>query len=41
VTPYVLARITDETGGRSVRANVALAEHNAQVAAEVAAALPV
>jgi pseudouridylate synthase len=41
VTPYVLARITDETGGRSVSANVALAERNAQVAAEVAAALPV
>lgn len=41
VTPYVLARITEATGGRSVGANVALAEHNARVAAEVAAALPV
>jgi pseudouridine-5'-phosphate glycosidase len=41
VTPYVLARITEATGGRNVRANLALAEHNARVAAEVAAALPV
>jgi pseudouridylate synthase len=41
VTPYVLARITEETGGRSVTANVALAERNAEVAAEVAVALKV
>jgi pseudouridylate synthase len=41
VTPFVLARITEATQGRSVRANVALAEHNAEVAAEVAMALRV
>jgi pseudouridylate synthase len=41
VTPFVLARITEQTQGRSVWANVALAEHNAGVAAEVAVALRV
>lgn len=36
VTPDVLSRLDSSTGGRSVRANLALAEHNARVAAEVA-----
>jgi pseudouridylate synthase len=39
VTPYVLERIAEATAGRSVPANLALAEHNAAVAAEVAAAI--
>ncbi|MDX1619386.1 MAG: pseudouridine-5'-phosphate glycosidase [Nitriliruptorales bacterium] len=39
LTPYLLAVIADETDGRAVDANVALAEHNARVAAEVAGAL--
>jgi len=39
VTPYVLERVGRETEGGSVPANLALAEHNARVAAEVAAAL--
>jgi pseudouridine-5'-phosphate glycosidase len=39
LTPHVLARIADLTGGRSVAANVAAAEHNAGVAAAVACAL--
>ncbi len=39
VTPFVLARIADATSGRSVPANLALAEHNAKVAAEVAVAI--
>jgi pseudouridine-5'-phosphate glycosidase len=39
VTPFVLERIALETGGGSVPANLALAENNAAVAAEVAAAL--
>jgi pseudouridine-5'-phosphate glycosidase len=39
VTPFVLGRIADATAGRSVPANLALAEHNAAVAAEVAAAV--
>ena len=39
VTPFVLGRIGDATAGRSVPANLALAENNAAVAAAVAVAL--
>jgi pseudouridine-5'-phosphate glycosidase len=39
VTPYVLARIAEATAGRSVPANLALAEENAKVAGEVAVAV--
>lgn len=39
ITPYVLAAISKATGGASVRANLALAENNARVAAELAVAL--
>jgi pseudouridylate synthase len=39
VTPFVLGRIASATSGRSVPANLALAEHNAAVAAEIAVAL--
>ena len=39
VTPMLLAAIGRATGGDSVPANLALAAHNAQVAAEVAVAL--
>jgi pseudouridine-5'-phosphate glycosidase len=39
VTPFVLERIASATGGRTVRANLALVEHNAAVAAAIAAAL--
>ncbi|MGI9646171.1 MAG: pseudouridine-5'-phosphate glycosidase [Ilumatobacteraceae bacterium] len=39
VTPFVLGRIAEATGGRSVPANLALAEHNAEVAAAVAVAI--
>jgi pseudouridine-5'-phosphate glycosidase len=39
LTPYLLAAIAGATGGRSVRANVALVRQNARVAAEIAAAL--
>jgi pseudouridylate synthase len=39
VTPFVLDRIASATGGRTVRANLALVEHNAAVAAEIATAL--
>jgi pseudouridylate synthase len=39
VTPFVLARIAEVTSGRSVPANLALAEHNAAVAAEIAVAI--
>jgi len=39
VTPFVLARIGAATEGRSVPANLALAENNASVAAEIAVAI--
>jgi pseudouridylate synthase len=39
ITPFVLGRIAEATGGRSVPANLALAENNARVAAEVAVAI--
>jgi pseudouridine-5'-phosphate glycosidase len=39
VTPFVLGRIGEATEGRSVPANLALAENNARVAAEVAVAI--
>lgn len=35
-TPYLLAKVAEITGGVSLRANVALLENNARVAAEVA-----
>jgi pseudouridine-5'-phosphate glycosidase len=39
VTPYVLARLFEITGGRSLRTNIALVQSNARLAAELAAAL--
>jgi pseudouridine-5'-phosphate glycosidase len=39
VTPFVLGRIAEATAGRSLPANLALAENNARVAAEVSVAL--
>ena len=39
VTPYILARIVELTGGRSLRTNMALAQNNARLAAEIATAL--
>lgn len=38
-TPYLLGRIVELTGGRSLIANIALVKNNARLAAEVAAAL--
>jgi pseudouridine-5'-phosphate glycosidase len=37
-TPYLLGRIVDITEGRSLKANIALVRHNAEVAAQVATA---
>lgn len=37
-TPYLLGRLVDITGGRSLAANIALVRHNAAVAARVASA---
>ena len=39
VTPFLLARILEITGGRSLAANIALVKNNAQLAAGIAAAL--
>jgi pseudouridylate synthase len=39
VTPFVLGRIGEATAGRSIPANLALAENNARVAGQVAVAL--
>jgi pseudouridylate synthase len=39
ITPFVLGRIGHATAGRSVPANLALAENNARVAAEIAVAI--
>ena len=39
ITPFVLGRIGEATDGRSIPANLALAENNARVAAEIAVAV--
>jgi pseudouridine-5'-phosphate glycosidase len=39
LTPHLLARVAEVTGGASIRANRALAVHNAALAAELAVAL--
>jgi len=39
ITPFVLDRIAEATDGRSIPANLALAENNARVAAQVAVAI--
>lgn len=39
VTPFVLGRIAEATGGDSIPANLTLAEHNASVAAQIAVAV--
>jgi pseudouridine-5'-phosphate glycosidase len=39
VTPHILARLVEMTGGRSLRTNIALVESNARLAAEIAVAL--
>src|SRR5262249_50772422 len=41
LTPHLLARLAEVTGGGSVRANRALVVHNAQLAAELAVAMAV
>jgi pseudouridylate synthase len=38
VTPFLLARLAEVTGGRSLAANMALVRHNAKVAAAIAIA---
>jgi pseudouridine-5'-phosphate glycosidase len=36
VTPFLLSRIVEQTGGRSLKANVSLVKHNAATAADIA-----
>jgi pseudouridine-5'-phosphate glycosidase len=38
VTPYLLSRLADLSGGGTLRANLALLRNNARVAAEIARA---
>lgn len=38
VTPFILQRVAQLTGGASLRANIALIKHNARVGAQIAAA---
>jgi len=38
LTPFLLAEIAGVTGGRSLRANIALAKHNAEIATAIAVA---
>lgn len=39
VTPFLLARVAEMSGGRSLKANLALLENNARVAAQIAVSL--
>ena len=39
LTPFLLGRIRDLTGGASLEANISLIKHNAAVGAQIAAAL--
>jgi pseudouridine-5'-phosphate glycosidase len=39
VTPFLLSRIAAKTGGRALRANIALLKNNARIAGEIAGAL--
>lgn len=39
VTPFLLSRMAEQSGGETLRANIALLENNARVAAEIACAL--
>lgn len=40
VTPFLLSRVSDLTGGESLRVNLALLLNNARLAAQIASALP-
>jgi hypothetical protein len=39
VTPFLLKRVDELSGGRSLTANIALIKHNAHVGAQIASAL--
>lgn len=39
ITPFLLRRVNEISGGASLRANIALVRHNAAVGAQIASAL--
>ena len=39
LTPFLLSRMAESSGGATLRANIALLENNARVAAEIALSL--
>ena len=39
LTPFLLSRMAEQSGGATLKANIALLENNARVAAEIAVAL--
>src|SRR5205085_7918405 len=39
ITPYLLSQMSERSGGRTLAANIALLEHNACIAAEIAFAM--
>lgn len=39
VTPFLLAKVKELTGGKSLQANIALVKHNAKLAAQIAVAM--
>ena len=39
LTPFLLSRMAQQSGGATLKANIALLENNARVAAEIAIAL--
>ena len=41
LTPFLLAQLSDATGGRSLAANVSLLRGNARIAAQIALALSI
>jgi pseudouridine-5'-phosphate glycosidase len=40
LTPFLLSRMSEQSGGATLRSNIALLENNARVAADIARALP-
>jgi len=40
VTPYLLSKINELSGGESLRTNLALLSNNARIAAQIAVVLP-
>ena len=39
ITPFLLSQMSEKSAGKTLRANIALLENNARIAAKIAAAL--